>query len=143
MPKTHDQIPSLVSQHVKTYGLQLPWPKVLGNHAVKHTRAGQHYKVPAAQAYDALVAQILAGMGLGRLSRQKPLTCPLCAVLSMVESRHEQVGRSWPNRVPAACVSAAALSAEKNGARSASQGLLHHPHQERKLTAKRPDLSPS
>jgi hypothetical protein len=67
----------LESRHVKTYELQLPWPKVLGNHAVKHTRAGGHYKVAEAVLYDALVAQILAGMGMGRLSKQKPLAGPL------------------------------------------------------------------
>jgi Holliday junction resolvase RusA-like endonuclease len=50
---------------------------VLGNHATKHTRAGGHYKVPEAVAYDALVGQIVASMGMGRLTSQKPLAGPL------------------------------------------------------------------
>jgi crossover junction endodeoxyribonuclease RusA len=60
-----------------TYEFELPWPKVLGNHATKHTRAGGHYKVPEAVAYDALVGQIVASMGMGRLTSQKPLGGPL------------------------------------------------------------------
>jgi crossover junction endodeoxyribonuclease RusA len=52
---------------------------VLGNHATKHTRTGSHYKVAGAVAYDALVRQILLGMGLGCLALQKPLTGPLSA----------------------------------------------------------------
>lgn len=60
-----------------TYEFQLPWPKVLGNHATKHTRSGGHYKVAEAVAYDALIGQIVAGMGMGRLTSQKPLAGPL------------------------------------------------------------------
>jgi crossover junction endodeoxyribonuclease RusA len=60
-----------------TYEFELPWPKVLGNHATKHTRAGGHYKVPEAVAYDALVGQIVASMGMGRLTAKKPLAGPL------------------------------------------------------------------
>lgn len=66
-----------VSAPQLTYEFELPWPKVLGNHATKHTRAGGHYKVPEAVAYDALVGQIVASMGMGRLSSQKPLDGPL------------------------------------------------------------------
>lgn len=55
----------------------MPWPRVLGNHATKHTRAGGHYKVPEAVAYEALVGQIVASMGMGRLTDQKPLGGPL------------------------------------------------------------------
>ncbi len=62
---------------MNTYEFELPWPKVLGNHATKHTRSGGHYKVAEAVAYDALVGQIVAGMGMGRLTDQKPLAGPL------------------------------------------------------------------
>ena len=62
---------------MNTYEFSLPWPKVTGNHAVKHTRAGGHYKVPEALAYEALVAQIVAAMGMGSLAGQKPLAGPL------------------------------------------------------------------
>jgi crossover junction endodeoxyribonuclease RusA len=65
------------SQRPLTFEFELPWPKVLGNHATKHTRAGGHYKVPEAVAYDALVGQIVASMGMGRLTSQKPLAGPL------------------------------------------------------------------
>lgn len=60
-----------------TFEFELPWPPVLGNHATKHTRSGQHYKVPKAVAYDALVRQIVASMGMGCLTGQKPLAGPL------------------------------------------------------------------
>jgi len=55
----------------------LPWPKVLGNHATKHTRSGGHYKVPEAEAYDVLVRQAVAGLGMGSLTASKPLGGPL------------------------------------------------------------------
>jgi crossover junction endodeoxyribonuclease RusA len=77
MQKTHDVTVTKTSQQSLTYEFQLPWPKVLGNHATKHTRAGGHYKVPEAVAYDALIGQIVASMGMGRLTSQKPLAGPL------------------------------------------------------------------
>ena len=77
MQKTHDVTVTGSSQCPLTYEFQLPWPKVLGNHATKHTRSGGHYKVAEAVAYDALIGQIVAGMGLGRLTSQKPLAGPL------------------------------------------------------------------
>jgi crossover junction endodeoxyribonuclease RusA len=60
-----------------TFSFALPWPKVTGNHAVKHTRAGGHYKTPEAKAYEAVVAQIVASMGMGNLLGKKPLGGPL------------------------------------------------------------------
>jgi crossover junction endodeoxyribonuclease RusA len=65
------------AQKISNYEFALPWPKVTGNHAVKHTRTGGHYKTPAAKEYEALVAQIVAGMGLGTLLGKKPLEGPL------------------------------------------------------------------
>ena len=44
---------------------------------MKHTRTGGHYKTPAAKAYEGVVAQIVAGMGMGNLLGQKPLDGPL------------------------------------------------------------------
>lgn len=77
MQQTNNVTVTLEGQRSLTYEFELPWPKVLGNHATKHTRAGGHYKVPEAVAYDALVGQIVASMGMGRLTSQKPLDGPL------------------------------------------------------------------
>lgn len=77
MQKMNNVTVTKTSELALTYEFQLPWPKVLGNHATKHTRAGGHYKVPEAVAYDALVGQIVASMGMGRLTSQKPLDGPL------------------------------------------------------------------
>ncbi len=77
MQKMNNVTVTRTSELALTYEFELPWPKVLGNHATKHTRAGGHYKVPEAVAYDALVGQIVASMGMGRLSSQKPLDGPL------------------------------------------------------------------
>ena len=60
-----------------TYEFALPWPEATGNHAVRHTRTGGHYKTPKAKAYEAVVAQIVAAMGLGNLLGQQPLGGPL------------------------------------------------------------------
>jgi crossover junction endodeoxyribonuclease RusA len=68
---------TLASKCSLTYELELPWPPVLGNHATKHSRTGGHYKVAEAVAYDARVRRVLAGIGLGCLAGQKPLTGPL------------------------------------------------------------------
>jgi crossover junction endodeoxyribonuclease RusA len=48
-----------------TVQIELPWPAVTGNHAVKHTRTGGHYKTPQAKAYEAAVAAIVVELGLG------------------------------------------------------------------------------
>ena len=77
MQKMNNVTVTLGSQCGLTFEFELPWPKVLGNHATKHTRAGGHYKVPEAVAYEALVGQIVASMGMGRLTGQKPLDGPL------------------------------------------------------------------
>jgi Holliday junction resolvase RusA-like endonuclease len=37
--------------------IELPWPPVTGNHAVKHSRAGGHYKTSEARAYELTVAR--------------------------------------------------------------------------------------
>jgi crossover junction endodeoxyribonuclease RusA len=47
------------------YQLEIPWPTVTGNHAVKHTKTGGHYKTAQAKAYEAAVAAIVVGQGLG------------------------------------------------------------------------------
>lgn len=65
------------SQQTLTFEFALPWPTVTGNHAVKHTRTGGHYKTADARAYEATVAQIVAAMGLGHLLGKKPLEGPL------------------------------------------------------------------
>lgn len=65
------------SEQALTFTFELPWPAVTGNHAVKHTRAGGHYKTPPAKAYEALVAQIVASMGMGSLIGRKALGGPL------------------------------------------------------------------
>lgn len=77
MQKMNNVTVTKTSERALTYEFELPWPKVLGNHATKHTRAGGHYKVPEAVAYDALIGQIVASMGMGRLTNQKPLAGPL------------------------------------------------------------------
>jgi Holliday junction resolvase RusA-like endonuclease len=84
---------TLRCERALTYTFELPWPKVLGNHATKHTRAGGHYKVPEAVAYDALVGQIVASMGMGRLTSQKPLAGPLSVswLLAPPDSRARDV----------------------------------------------------
>lgn len=79
-PKFHnmkDVTITRLSERTLTYEFELPWPKVLGNHATKHTRSGGHYKVAEAVAYDALVGQIMGGLGMGRLNSQPPLVGPL------------------------------------------------------------------
>ena len=77
MQKTNNVTITGSSQQSLTYEFALPWPTVTGNHAVKHTRTGGHYKTPEAKAYEATVAQIVAGMGMGSLLGQKPLDGPL------------------------------------------------------------------
>lgn len=47
------------------YQLEIPWPSVTGNHAVKHTKTGGHYKTAKAVAYEAAVSAIVLGQGLG------------------------------------------------------------------------------
>jgi crossover junction endodeoxyribonuclease RusA len=44
-----------------TLVIDLPYPRVTGNHAVKHTRAGGHYVTAEAQAYYDDVARIVRG----------------------------------------------------------------------------------
>jgi crossover junction endodeoxyribonuclease RusA len=61
----------------KTHQLELPWPAVTGNHAVKHTKTGGHYKVAKAKAYEAAVHAIVLGQGLGQ---GQTLNGPLRAV---------------------------------------------------------------
>lgn len=77
MTKTHNVTVTGTSERALTYEFALPWPKVTGNHAVKHTRAGGHYKTPEAKAYEGMVAQIVASMGMGSLLGQKALCGPL------------------------------------------------------------------
>jgi crossover junction endodeoxyribonuclease RusA len=77
MQKMNNVTVTLQGERKLTYEFELPWPKVLGNHATKHTRSGGHYKVAEAVAYDALVGQIVASMGMGRLTNEKPLAGPL------------------------------------------------------------------
>jgi crossover junction endodeoxyribonuclease RusA len=73
----HKVTVTLQGERGLTYEFSLPWPSATGNHAVKHTRTGGHYKTPEAKAYEAVVAQIVAGMGMGSLLGQKPLGGPL------------------------------------------------------------------
>ncbi len=77
MQKTNNVTVTQPSQLSLTWEFSLPWPAATGNHAVKHTRTGGHYKTPEAKAYEAVVAQIVAGMGMGNLLGQKPLGGPL------------------------------------------------------------------
>lgn len=56
---------------------ELPWPPVTGNQAVRHTGWGVHYKTAQSRRYETLVAQIVAGMGMGTLAGKKPLSGPL------------------------------------------------------------------
>ena len=79
MQKSNNVAVTQLTSGSVTYQFELPFPKVLGNHAVKHSRAGMHYKVPEAKAYEAVVAQIVASMGMGSLTGQKPLAGPLIA----------------------------------------------------------------
>lgn len=77
MQKTHNVTVTGTAQKIGSWEFSLPWPAATGNHAVKHTRTGGHYKTPAAKAYEGTVAQIVAGMGMGSLLGQKPLDGPL------------------------------------------------------------------
>ena len=77
MQKTNNVTITKVREQTLTFEFALPWPTVTGNHAVKHTRTGGHYKTADARAYEATVAQIVAAMGLGSLLGQKPLDGPL------------------------------------------------------------------
>ena len=77
MQKTHNVTVTKPCEQTLTYEFALPWPTVTGNHAVKHSRTGGHYKTPEAKRYEGTVAQIVAGMGLGNLLGQKPLGGPL------------------------------------------------------------------
>lgn len=77
MPKTHNVTVTGSAQKIGTLEFSIPWPTVTGNHAVKHTRTGGHYKTPAAKAYEGVVAQIVAGMGMATLLGKKPLDGPL------------------------------------------------------------------
>ena len=77
MQKTHNVTVTKPCEQTLTYEVALPWPTVTGNHAVKHSRTGGHYKTPEAKRYEGTVAQIVAGMGLGTLLGQKPLGGPL------------------------------------------------------------------
>jgi crossover junction endodeoxyribonuclease RusA len=61
---------------IETIILELPWPPS-GNTSVRHTKAGRHYKTPAALAYRAKVASLAAGRGFGAGSMRKPLGGPL------------------------------------------------------------------
>lgn len=77
MQKMNNVTVTLQSEQRLTYEFELPWPKVTGNQAVRHTRTGGHYKTDQAKAYEAVVAQIVAAMGMGTLLGQKPLAGPL------------------------------------------------------------------
>jgi crossover junction endodeoxyribonuclease RusA len=77
MQKTHNVTVTKADANHSHYEFSLPWPAATGNHAVKHTRTGGHYKTPQAKAYEAVVAQIVAAMGLGNLLGKKPLAGPL------------------------------------------------------------------
>lgn len=65
------------AQKTGSWSFELPWPPVTGNKAVRHTRTGGHYKTREALTYEAVVAQIVAAMGVGSLIGQKPLQGPL------------------------------------------------------------------
>lgn len=77
MQKTHNVTVTRSAEKIGSWEFSLPWPTATGNHAVKHTRTGGHYKTPAAKAYEGAVAQIVAAMGMGNLLGQKPLGGPL------------------------------------------------------------------
>lgn len=79
MQKTHNVTITLQREWSLTYELELPWPMATGNHAVKHTRFGGHYKTAEAKQYEGLVAAVVLGHGLGPVNRQKPLSGPLAA----------------------------------------------------------------
>ena len=95
MQKTHNVTVTLEGKLAPTYEFAIPWPAVTGNHAVKHTRAGGHYKTPKALAYEAVVAQIVAQMGMGTLLGQKPLDGPL--VVSWLLSPPDRRARDVDN----------------------------------------------
>jgi crossover junction endodeoxyribonuclease RusA len=59
------------------YQLEIPWPAVTGNHAVRHTKTGGHYKTAKAVGYEAAVRSIVLGQGFGS---SKTLKGPLKAV---------------------------------------------------------------
>lgn len=77
MQKKHNVTITLAAQKRGSYEFSLPWPEATGNHAVRHTRTGGHYKTPEARRYEAVVAQIVAGLGVGSLMGEKPLGGPL------------------------------------------------------------------
>jgi crossover junction endodeoxyribonuclease RusA len=45
-----------------TVVIDLPYPRVTGNHAVKHTRSGAHYLTDEAREYHDLVARAVRGL---------------------------------------------------------------------------------
>ena len=77
MQEMHNVTVTVRSERGLTYEFALPWPSATGNHAVKHTRTGGHYKTREAKAYEALVARIVGGLGLGHQFGEKPLGGPL------------------------------------------------------------------
>jgi len=56
-----------------TFELELPYPKVTGNHAVKHTRTGGHYKTAKAVEYEATVNRVVSQTGLNQHTLNQPL----------------------------------------------------------------------
>lgn len=48
----------------RTIQVDLPYPPLSGNRAVRHGRGGQHYKQAASRAYEALVLTRLDRLGL-------------------------------------------------------------------------------
>lgn len=62
-----------------SWSIELPWPPVTGNRAVRHAGRGVHYKTREAQAYDAAVAAIVVALGVGQGAGRKALGGPLVA----------------------------------------------------------------
>lgn len=95
MQKTHNVTVTQLPKKEATFEFALPWPAVTGNHAVKHTRTGGHYKTADARAYEGVVAQIVAAMGMGNLLGKKPLGGPL--VVSWLLSPPDRRARDVDN----------------------------------------------
>ncbi len=55
---------------MKSIAIELPYPRTTGNHAVRHTRAGGHYKTPEARGYE---LDVLAALR-GRIAPEGPIS---------------------------------------------------------------------
>lgn len=76
MQNVHNVIRNESAQKLSSLAFALPWPPS-GNVQARHTKTGGHYLNPKVASYRALVTQVLAGLGLSRLTGFKALSGPI------------------------------------------------------------------